>query len=597
MHPDLTWLEDRLAPLGAEEVRPLAGGASSLTYSARVDGRRVVVKVAPPGLPPVLNRDVLRQARVLRALHGTDVPVPDVVWEDAGDPPDVPPLFVMSFVEGTSLEPLFDPDGEEQPAVVAERMRNAAMTLAALHALDPATVGLGAEPVVALDAEIGRWCRLLETVDPILVPGWQDVASKLRETEPPATAAVVVHGDFRLGNLLAVGPAISAVVDWEIWTVGDPRIDIGWFLANADPATYRRRTRYTDALPSPAQLVEVYANAVGGEVPDITWFQALACFKTTSTWSLIVKHNRRRPEPAPAVEAMATVLPHLLARARTRNVRAIGPRKGHSNLDRVGVMPTTTLTVERPDDGIALVRLNRPERLNAINEVLLGELKQACVDIALDPDTRAVVLTGTGRGFCSGIDLRDFGPSMLDATDPAIDRLRFQESMASLPQAIRALPQPVVAAVNGPAVGGGFALCLASDIRICSTSASFGNAAVLIGLSGAEMGMSYFLPRIVGLSVAADWMLTGRTVSRGRGVRARVGERVGRRRPAARARRRTGGPHRDELAARRPDDEASVAGQHRRARSVRRDGAGEPQPGHHARHRRSRQRARAVVET
>ncbi len=84
--------------------------------------------------------------------------------------------------------------------------------------------------------------------------------------------------------------------------------------------------------------------------------------------------------------------------------------------------------------------------------------------------------------------------------------------MASLPLAVRALPQPVIAAVNGPAVGGGLALCLASDVRICSQTASFGNAAILLGLSGAEMGMSYFLPRIVGLSVAADWMLTGRTV-------------------------------------------------------------------------------------
>ena len=78
------------------------------------------------------------------------------------------------------------------------------------------------------------------------------------------------------------------------------------------------------------------------------------------------------------------------------------------------------------------------------------------------------MLTGAGRGFCSGIDLRDFGPSMLDADAPAIDRLRFQETMASLPQAIRALPQPVVAAVNGPAVGGGLALCLAADVRICA---------------------------------------------------------------------------------------------------------------------------------
>jgi enoyl-CoA hydratase/carnithine racemase len=174
---------------------------------------------------------------------------------------------------------------------------------------------------------------------------------------------------------------------------------------------------------------------------------------------------------------------------------------------------TSTLTVERPADGVALVRLDRPTRLNAINEVMVGELKDLCAQFATDRGVRAIVLTGAGRGFCSGIDLRDFGPSMLDETDPAIDRLRFQEMMASLPQVLRAVPQPIVAAVNGPAVGGGLALCLASDIRICGASASFGNAAILLGLTGAEMGMSYYLPRIVGLSVAADWMLSGRTVS------------------------------------------------------------------------------------
>jgi len=173
----------------------------------------------------------------------------------------------------------------------------------------------------------------------------------------------------------------------------------------------------------------------------------------------------------------------------------------------------TVLVREAPADGVALLRLNRPDRLNALNETLVSELKQACTTIGADRGVRVVVLTGAGRGFCSGIDLRDFGPSMLDATDPAIDRLRFQEMMASLPQALRALPQPVIAAVNGPAVGGGLALCLACDVRICSTSASFGNAAILLGLSGAEMGMSYYLPRIVGLSMAAEWMLTGRTVS------------------------------------------------------------------------------------
>lgn len=169
--------------------------------------------------------------------------------------------------------------------------------------------------------------------------------------------------------------------------------------------------------------------------------------------------------------------------------------------------------LEEPHTGVVLLRLNRPERLNAIDEVMLGEMRQTYAGLAADTSVNVVVITGTGRGFCSGIDMRDFGPGVPDTTHPAIDRLRFQEAMAALPQAICDMPQPVIAAVNGPCVGGGLALCLAADIRICSTAATFGNAAILLGLSGAEMGMSYHLPRIVGTSVASDWMLTGRTVS------------------------------------------------------------------------------------
>ena len=175
-------------------------------------------------------------------------------------------------------------------------------------------------------------------------------------------------------------------------------------------------------------------------------------------------------------------------------------------------MPST-LEVERPRDGVVVVRLNRPKQLNAINEAMQIELRQTLTDLGADRTAHAVVLTGAGRGFCAGIDVRDFGPNVPEASAPAIDRLNFQEKMAGLAEAVRQLPQPVIAAVNGPCVGAGFALALACDIRICSTAASFGNAAILLGLSGAEMGMSYHLPRIVGTSVAADWMLSGRTVS------------------------------------------------------------------------------------
>ena len=172
-----------------------------------------------------------------------------------------------------------------------------------------------------------------------------------------------------------------------------------------------------------------------------------------------------------------------------------------------------TLDLDTSLNGVAVLRLNRPRQLNAVNELMRDELVATLAELAEDRSVHAVVLTGSGRGFCAGLDTRHFGDGIPAATDPPIDRLRFQQSMAALPEAIRALPQPVIAAVNGPCVGAGLALCLAADIRICSAGASFGNGAILLGLSGGEMGMSYHLPRIVGTSVAADWMLTGRTVS------------------------------------------------------------------------------------
>jgi aminoglycoside phosphotransferase (APT) family kinase protein len=293
----------------------LAGGASSLTFAGDLDGLRVVVKVAPPGLAPIAHRDVLRQARIIRALSATAVPVPEILFDDAGEPPDVPPLFVMSFAEGISVEPLFDTDDAGPATVVAERFRLAARSLAALHRLSPVDLGVADEPVTAPGAEVDKWCRTLETVDAALVPGWQQVADALRASTPPAIAPAIVHGDFRLGNLLADEHGITAIIDWEIWSIGDPRVDVGWFLINSDPDTYHRITPYRGTTPPAGELAADYRNALARNAPALEWFQALACFKSTATWSLIVKHNRRRATPDPDLEAMAASLPGLLTRA------------------------------------------------------------------------------------------------------------------------------------------------------------------------------------------------------------------------------------------------------------------------------------------
>ncbi len=311
---DLDELRRRLASAGVTDVAPLAGGASSLTFRGTQDGRPAVVKVAPPGVEPVGHRDVLRQARIVKALAATRVPVPEVLREDPGRPPHIPPLFVMSHVDGESVEPLFD--GCAPIPELAERYRNACRAMAALHTLSPTDLGLGGEPVVDAAAEVHRWCDTLQTVDTALVPGWQGVRDALLQCAPTALEPTVVHGDFRLGNLLAVGARINAIIDWEIWSIGDPRIDAGWFLINCDPDTYQRVPAAADMAPPTAELAEIYHHE-GGSVGDLAWFTALACFKSAATWSLIVKHNRRRRNPRAELEAMVPTLPRLLARARS----------------------------------------------------------------------------------------------------------------------------------------------------------------------------------------------------------------------------------------------------------------------------------------
>jgi aminoglycoside phosphotransferase (APT) family kinase protein len=237
-----------------------------------------------------------------------------VLWEDPGAPVEVPPLFVMAYVEGSSLEPLFDLEGDGTSAdVVTDRLLDAARVLARLHQISPADVGLAEEPVLPAVEEVERWSTTLRTVDPTLVEGWEDVARLLRERTPTPMAPAIVHGDFRLGNLLAVDRRVTAVLDWEIWSVGDPRVDLGWFLLNTDPDAYRRPTPYVGTTPPGAELVAAYAAEIGRNAPEeLDWFVALAAFKSTATWALIVKHNRRRAQPDPTLEAMSDHLPRLL---------------------------------------------------------------------------------------------------------------------------------------------------------------------------------------------------------------------------------------------------------------------------------------------
>jgi enoyl-CoA hydratase/carnithine racemase len=186
-------------------------------------------------------------------------------------------------------------------------------------------------------------------------------------------------------------------------------------------------------------------------------------------------------------------------------------------------MTYETLLVERPRDGVVLVTLNRPDRLNAITFQMFDEMHDLCRALLTDGEARAVVITGAGRGFCAGLDLDD-AETLPDMTPH--EMMLGQQHWAGAFVNFHELPQPVIAAVNGAAAGGGLALALASDVRLAAPEARFNVAFVKIGVSGADMGSSYFLPRIVGSGIASELMLTGRMVDAEEAARIGLANRV-----------------------------------------------------------------------
>jgi enoyl-CoA hydratase len=170
--------------------------------------------------------------------------------------------------------------------------------------------------------------------------------------------------------------------------------------------------------------------------------------------------------------------------------------------------------VDRPRPNVALVTLNRPERMNSMSFDVMVPLRDELRALSDDNDIRAVVLTGAGTGFCSGADQsgeKGKMPNIAGLTAPTVG-LRAMELLEDIVLTLRGLHQPVIAAVNGAAIGGGLCLALACDIRIAGTAAYFRAAGINNGLTASELGLSYLLPRAIGSSRAFEVMLTGRDV-------------------------------------------------------------------------------------
>lgn len=307
-----------------DSVRVLEGGTVSLVYTAEVhDGPRehprVVLKVAPPGLPPVRNRDVLRQGRCMAALSGQPgVSVPEVLFSDPGDPVEIQPFIATDFVAGECKEPLLEAATSPMDAnTVAGRAMSAIEVLSSLHRLDPiGDLGLGDEAVTTLDGEVVRWTNALDVVPPEFRVGYEDCATALRASAPAMEHPVVVHGDYRLGNMLCDGTRVNAVIDWEIWSISDPRLDLSWMLFFTEEADHPVASGRTGSgMPSDRELLAAYEKARGAAVRDLEWFDALTRYKEAAAMALIAKHMRRRDPHSEHATAMGATCVTLIQQA------------------------------------------------------------------------------------------------------------------------------------------------------------------------------------------------------------------------------------------------------------------------------------------
>lgn len=170
------------------------------------------------------------------------------------------------------------------------------------------------------------------------------------------------------------------------------------------------------------------------------------------------------------------------------------------------------LLIDQPAEGVTRVTLSRPETRNALTREMVAEFAATCDRIAQDPDCRVVIVTGAGQGFCSGQDMGQAQKRKQSTENRVVETMAWQHRFAAMSQAMRRMPQPVICAVNGAAVGAGMAIALAADIRIGTPATRFLVAAVRIGLSAGESGVSYHLPRWIGPARAFEVMLTGRPI-------------------------------------------------------------------------------------
>jgi aminoglycoside phosphotransferase (APT) family kinase protein len=291
------WMDGSGLPGGPiEDARPVGGGTQNVMLRFRRGGREYVLRRGPRHLRPRSNDALRREVRVLRALEGSGVACPRIVaaCEDEAVLGGAV-FYLMEPVEGFNATVAL-PDRQANDAGLRHAMGLAAAdALATLHAVDHERVGLGdvGRPEGFLERQVPRWLSELDSYrrhegypGPDL-PGVAEVAAWLSSRVPAAWTPGILHGDFHLANLMYApdSPEVAAIVDWEMCTIGDPLLDVGWLIVTwPDPSNPAHGLAagaigVAGGLPSSAELVERYAARSERDIAELGWYIALACFK------------------------------------------------------------------------------------------------------------------------------------------------------------------------------------------------------------------------------------------------------------------------------------------------------------------------------
>ena len=291
------------ADLRITSVEPIPEGHSGFTYFVHIDDgagtRRYVLRLPPPGARIAGPADVVRQGRIMAALHAAGLPAPAIPILTSDPVIDGRPFVLMEAVDGSRIEKT---GIEQRPLAIAE---SAVQVLKRLHALPLNQTGIGDEAPVTLQAEMLRWLWLIDRAPQELTTRAGELGGLLAEKVPPERVPTLVHGDYHYGNMLFRGPEVVAVLDWEIAQIGQPLLDLGCLCI----VSVRRRF---EGAPNPGGAIDIAIEDLyrlyGADAGEMRWYLAMSLYKYASIFGYNLMLHRRGKRPDPMYEGLTDTI-------------------------------------------------------------------------------------------------------------------------------------------------------------------------------------------------------------------------------------------------------------------------------------------------